>query len=184
MDVQLLLSMGVIAVAAAFAVAHFRARRRAAAVAQVAQGDFLLAFSDLLAAVAAADGEVTADEVGVVEKFFAGMALSRSERAMCVGNFMLAQRERRDARAVARGLSAAFNRVALGLLHALLWRVADADGRVSPEEEALLRDVGDIFGITADCQAKLRRGSARAFDRLALEDAGVPPMLVRLFESC
>lgn len=67
MDVQLLLSMGVIAVAAAFAVAHFRARRRAAAVAQVAQGDFLLAFSDLLAAVAAADGEVTADEVGVVE---------------------------------------------------------------------------------------------------------------------
>ena len=180
MNVLLVVSLGVITVAAVLATALLRTQKRARIVARVADGGFLLAFSGLLADVAMADGEVTADEVDVVEKMFADMALSRAERAMCVGNFLLARREKRDAKASARELALSFNRIACLFLYCLLWRVANADWRVSAEEETLLKEIGGVFGIDADEQEAFRRGSPPAFDRLALEDAGVPPALVRL----
>lgn len=102
MPVVLLL---VLAVAAASATIAHRAAERARRSVRMADGRFLLALSGLLAKMAMADGTVSADEIETVEKTFSDMGLSRAERALCVGNFVIVQREGGDARALARELA-------------------------------------------------------------------------------
>ena len=147
---------------------------------RLSEGGFLLAFSGLLAKMAMADGVVSADEIETVEKMFADMGLSQAERALCVGNFVLVQREGGDAKALARELAGSFNHVACRFLYGLVLRVALADWRIADEEERMLKEVGGELGLGEEERAEFRRGAMPAFDREALEDAGVPAEVVRL----
>jgi len=173
------------AVAALFASASHSSfmKRRMRRVEKIADGRFLLALSGLLAKVAMADGEVTADEVEMVEGFFSKMGLSRAERAMCVGNFLLTQRETQSARKDAETLAATLNHVACLFLYGLLWRVANADWRISEGEERLLVEVGEALGLNDEERARFRAGDGSSLDMAALQDAGVPPALMRLSQA-
>ena len=170
----------VLVVAAVLATRAHRADVRARRMARVANGGFLLAFSGLLAKMAMADGTVSADEVETVEKMFVDMGLSRAEHAMCVGNFMLVQREGGDAKVLARELAAKFNHVACRFLYGLVLRVALADCRISAEEETLLKDIGGELGLSEDERSEFRQGRTPFCDSGALEAAGVPAAVVRL----
>ena len=92
----------VLVAAAVSAIGAHRATERARRSRRMADGRFLLALSGLLAKMAMADGSVSADEVATVEKMFADMGLSQAEHALCVGNFVIVQREGGDAKALAR----------------------------------------------------------------------------------
>jgi len=164
----------------AYATRSFRLQRKLRRVEKIADGGFLLALSGLLAKVAMADGEATADEVEMVDGFFSKMGLSRAGRAMCVGNFLLAQRETQSVREDAAALAATLNHVACQFLYGLVWRVANADWRISEGEERLLKEVGEALGLSDEEQARFRAGDIPALDRKALEDAGVPAALARL----
>ena len=164
----------VLVVAAAFATGAHRASERARRSGRRADGRFLLAFSGLLAKMAMADGTVSEDEVETVEKMFADMGLSQAEHALCVGNFVLVQREGGDAKAMARELAGSFNHVACRFLYGLVFKVALADAHLADGEERLLKEVGVELGLSEEERAEFRQGSAPAFDRKALEDAGVP----------
>ena len=167
-------------VAAASATAAHRAAERARRSGRMADGRFLLAFSGLLAKMAMADGIVSAEEVETVEKMFADMGLSRAERALCVGNFVIVQREGGDAAALARELAGSFNHVACRFLYGLVLRVALADARLTDEEERLLKEIGDKLGLGEEERAEFRQGAMPAFDRAALEDAGVPSAVAKM----
>ena len=170
----------VLVVAAVSATRAHRAAERAKSSVRVAEGKFLLAFSGLLAKMAMADGTVSADEVETVEKMFADMGLSRAEHAMCVGNFVLVQREGGDAKTFARDLASSFNHVACRFLYGRILRVALADWRIADAEEKLLKEIGDELGLSEEERAEFRQGKVPAFDGKALEDAGVPASVVRL----
>ena len=178
---MLLSVLAVVLIAAmVFATHAHRASERARSSVKVAEGRFLLAFSGLLAKMAMADGTVSADEVETVEKMFADMGLSPAEHAMCVGNFVLVQREGGDARALARELAGKFNHVACLFLYGLVLRVARADQRITAEEEALLKDIGGELGLDEEERGEFRDGKAPVCDRTALEAAGVPAAVIRL----
>jgi len=164
----------------AFAAQTSILKRKLQRAEKIAHGGFLLALSGLLARVAMADGEVTSDEVETVEGFFSKMGLSRAERAMCVGNFLLAQREELSVREEAAALAATLNHVSCRFLYGLVWRVANADWRISEGEERLLKEVGEALGLNDEEQARFRTGDLPALDRKVLEAADVPPALVRL----
>jgi len=155
-------------------------QRKMRRVEKIADGGFLLALSGLLAKVAMADGAVTPDEVEVVKGFFSKMGLSRAEQAMCIGNFLLAQRETTPVREDAAALAATLNHVACLFLYGLLWRVANADRRISEGEELLLKEAGVALGLNEEDRARFHSDVIPALDRQALEAAGVPPALVRL----
>ena len=137
----------VLVVAAVFATMTHRAEKRARRSGRMSDGRFLLAFSGLLAKMAMADGTVSADEVETVEKMFSDMGLSQAERALCVGNFVIVQREGGDAKALARDLAVSFNHVACRFLYGLVLRVALADWRIADEEERLLKEIGGELGL-------------------------------------
>ena len=170
----------VLVVAAVSVTAAHRAAERARRSGRMTDGRFLLAFSGLLAKMAMADGTVSADEVETVERMFADTGLSRAERALCVGNFVLVQREGGDAKALARELAGSFNHVACRFLYGLVLRVALADWRIAEDEERLLKEIGGELGLSDEERAEFRQGAAPAFDREALEDAGVPAEVARL----
>ena len=172
--------LAALTVAAVSMTSAYRMAERARRVRRTSDGRFLMAFSGLLAKMAAADGIVSADEVETVEKMFADTGLSQAERALCVGNFVLVTREGGDAKALARELAGSFNHVACRFLYGLVLRVALADWRLADEEERLLKEIGGELGLSEEERAEFRRGATPAFDRKALEDAGVPPAVVRL----
>ena len=172
--------LGTLIVAAVSVTRAHRAAERARRSGRVADGRFLLAFSGLLAKMAMADGTVSADEVETVEKIFSGMGLSRAEHALCVGNFVLVQRENDDAKAQARDLAGSFNHIACRFLYGLVLRVALADWRIADGEERLLKEIGGELGLSEEERAEFRQGAMPTFDREALEDAGVPAEVVRL----
>lgn len=178
-----LIVLGAVGVAAVFAITAHRAVARMKFAERVSGGDFLLAFSGLLAKVAMADGTVSASEVETVERMFADMGLSRAERAMCVGNFMLAQRELRGAKEYTLAIAESMNRMACAFLFGILWKIVMADGRISSEESALLTEIGVAFGLGENATADLRLHGLPAYDTHALKVAGVPSGLVK-FARC
>ena len=177
---MLAILLAVLVVAAASATVAHRAAERARRSGRRADGRFLLAFSGLLAKMAMADGTVTADEVETVEKMFSDMGLSQAEHALCVGNFVLVQREGGDAKALARELAASFNHVACRFLYGLVFRVALADARLAEGEKRLLKEIGGELGLSEEERAEFRQGATPTFDRKALEDAGVPSAVARV----
>ena len=153
---------------------------RARAALKIADGRFLLAFSGLLAAVAAANGVVEQSEVEAVEGFLSKMGLTPAEKALCYGNFILVSRERRDAHGYARELAAQFSRTGCTFLYALVWKVAMADGSIDRDEDWLLKGIAADFGFENDVYAWFKAGEAPVLSRTELRKAGVPPTLMHL----
>ena len=153
---------------------------RARTALRISDGRFLLAFSGLLAAVAAANGVVEQSEIEAVEGFLSKMGLTPAEKALCYGNFILASREKQDAHAYARELVEQFGRTGCTFLYSLVWRMARSDGGVDPAEELLLREIAADFGFENDAYAWFKADKTPALDRGELRKAGVPPSLIRL----
>ena len=155
---------------------------RARTALRIADGRFLLAFSGLLAAVAAANGVVEPTEIEAVEGFLSKMGLTPAEKALCYGNFILASREGRDAHGYARELAAQFSRTGCAFLYALVWKVAMADGSIDKDEDWLLKGVAADFGFENDVYAWFKAGEAPVLSRTELQKAGVPPSLLNLLK--
>ena len=153
---------------------------RARSALRIADGRFLLAFSGLLGAVAAANGVVTPEEEAAVEGYLTRMGLTRAERALCLGNFVLVVRLKRDAHGYARELASQFGRAGCTLLYALLWKVAMADGSVDAEEDRLLKELAADFGFGNEVYAWFKAGEAPVLSKSELKAEGVPPSLLHL----
>ena len=153
---------------------------RARSAIRIADGRFLLAFSGLLAAVAAANGVVEQSEIEAVEGYLSKMGLTPAEKALCYGNFILAGRERRDAHACARELAAQFSRTGCTFLYALVWKVAMADGSIDKDEDWLLKGIAADFGFGNEVYAWFKANEAPVLSRAELRKAGVPPSLMHL----
>ena len=171
----------VLVVVLSFAVAAPMAFRARAAL-RIADGRFLLAFSGLLAAVAAANGVVAPEETVAVEGFLAKMGLTPAEKALCLGNFVMVSRLKRDARRYAKELAAQFDRTCCTFLYALVWKVAMADGSVDEDEDRLLREIAADFGFGNEVYAWFKAGEAPVLSRAELQKAGVPPSLLHLLK--
>ena len=153
---------------------------RARTALKIADGRFLLAFSGLLAAVAAANGVVEETEIAAVEEFLSKMGLTPAERALCYGNFILAGRERRDAHAYARELAMQFSRTGCTFLYSLVWKVAMADGNIDKDEDLLLRGLAADFGFENEVYVRFKANEELVLSRTELRRAGVPPSLMHL----
>lgn len=153
---------------------------RARRALQIADGRFLLAFSELLAAVAAANGVVEPAEIATVEGYLSMMGLTPAEKALCYGNFILASRERRDPNAFARELAARFDRTGCMFLYALVWKVAKADGSVDADEDLILKAIAADFGFGNDVYAWFKADEAPVVGLADLQKAGVPASLLHL----
>ena len=173
------IAVGALIVLLALAFAVLTALRARTAV-RIADGRFLLAFSGLLAAVAAANGVVEQQEIATVDGFLSKMGLTSAEKALCYGNFILASRERRDAHAFARELAARFSRTGCTFLYALVWKVAMADGSIDSDEDWLLKGIAADFGFEHEVYAWFKAGEAPVLSRDELRKAGVPPSLMHL----
>ena len=153
---------------------------RARSALRIADGRFLLAFSGLLAAVAAANGVVDESEIETVEGYLSKMGLTPAEKALCYGNFILASREGRDAHAYARELAAQFSRTGCTFLYALVWKVAMADGSIDKDEDWLLKGIAADFGFGNEVYAWFKANEAPVLNRTELRKAGVPSSLLHL----
>ena len=154
--------------------------RKARGELRISDGRFLLAFSGLLASVAAANGEVVAAEIAKVEEFLRKMGLSPAEKALCYGNFMLMSRVRRDVHAFAREIAGEFGRAGRSLIYSLVWRVAMADGSIDPSENDLLREIADDLGFGADVYAWFKANELPVLNFDELRREGVPASLLHL----
>lgn len=177
--ISFLLIIEILVACLALAVA-VRLALKARTALRISDGRFLLAFSGLLAAVAAANGVVEASEIETVERFLSKMGLTPAEKALCYGNFILASRERRDAHEYARELAARFNRTGCTFLYALVWKVALADGNVDSDEDWILKGIAADFGFGMDVYAWFKANEAPVVSRAELKKAGVPPSLMHL----
>jgi len=158
-------------------------KRKMRRIEKIVDGYFLMAFSGLLAYVALADGEVSDDEVATVRNMFEKMGLKETERAMCIGNCMMVKKGYKDAREGAKALMRALNPAARTFLYTLLWRVANADRRVSEGERRVLDEIGGLFKLDPEVLSCAQTGQFPKLDRKALDEAGVPASLVRLARS-
>lgn len=153
---------------------------RARRALQIADGRFLLAFSGLLAAVAAANGVVEQSEIATVEDYLTKMGLTPAEKALCYGNFILVSREQRDPNAFARKLAARFDRTGCMFLYALVWKVAKADGDVDADEDRILKAIAADFGFGNEIYAWFKADEAPIVRSSDLRKAGVPASLLHL----
>ena len=153
---------------------------RARSALRIADGRFLLAFSGLLGSVAAANGVVAPEEVAAVEGCLSKMGLTKAERALCFGNFILASWLKRDAHGYAKELASQFGRACCTFLYALVWKVARADGSVDAEEDRLLKAIAADFGFGNEVYAWFKSGEDPVLNTNELKAEGVPPSLLHL----
>jgi len=111
---------------------------------------FTIAVIALGAKMAKADGQVTRDEV---RAFRAVFAIPREEEANAARVFNLARQDVAGFDAYARKIAAMFgpgDRVLVDLTEGL-FHIALADGTYHPHEDAFLREVARIFGLSDRC---------------------------------
>ncbi len=116
-----------------------------------AQMTFFVATFSMLAKIARADGRVTRDEIAAIEKFMQEeLRLGFQSRQVAVRIFETALNAPDSFDDYARQFYEAFhgNPQLLEFMLDILMRVAMADGRVSPEEERLVRSAALIFGFS------------------------------------
>lgn len=153
-------------------------RKRLKAEDKVMKGYFLLALSALMAKLAQADGNVSADETALAMTFFSGMNMTDAEKAICIGNFTTARRDGLTVRDHARRFLAYGDRVACEFLYDLLWRISRTDGTVDPAEDKLLAEVAECLGLGKEVYERFRAGEVGHFDADLLLAGGVPASLV------
>ena len=111
---------------------------------------FTIAVIALGAKMAKADGQVTRDEVMAFRSVF---AIPPEEEANAARVFNLARQDVAGFDAYARKIAAMFGpgeRVLVDLVEGL-FHIAMADGSYHPHEDAFLREVARIFGLTDRC---------------------------------
>lgn len=116
---------------------------------------FTIAVIALGAKMAKADGEVTRDEVKAFREVF---TIPPEEEQNAARIFNLARQDVAGFDAYAKKIAAMFAsdyQMRLDLMEGL-FHIAMADGRYHPNEDAFLREVSDIFGLTERCYRSLR----------------------------
>ena len=144
------------------------------------KGYFLLGLSGLMAKIAMADGRVTGNEAEMAQRFFNRMDLSNAEKALCIGNFVSAQRDGLESRDHARRFMAYANPAACEFLYDMLWRISRIDGTITPAEDGLLANIARYLGLSEAVYTNFKAGKKSVHDRSALKAAGVPPSLLAL----
>lgn len=178
MEPMMLVAFLAIGFAAVFAALAFRNGSRETAEEKVMKGYFLLGLSGLMAKIAMADGSVSTDEAGLAQRFFGQMALSDADRALCIGNFVTSRRDGLEVRDHAKRFMAYANRTACEFLYSLLWRLADADGKLDPGEDKLLGEVARYLGLDESVYVRFKNGERPTYKKEDLLAAGVPKSLV------
>ena len=180
MEPLVVVTLLAIGLAGFFALQALGAKRQKGTEDKVMKGYFLLGLSGLMAKIAAADGQVTADETEMATRFFSRMDLTDAEKAMCVGNFVTARRSDLTARDHAKRFLAYANGAASEFLYDMLWRISRADGSVAPAEDALLAEIARDLGLSESVYENFKSGKKPHYDKAFLAAAGVPPSLVAL----
>ena len=180
MEPLVVVTLLAIGLAGFFALQAFGAKKRTSAEEKVMKGYFLLGLSGLMAKIAAADGQVTADEAEMANRFFSRMDLSDAEKAICIGNFITARRDGLAARDHAKRFMAYANGAACEFLYDMLWRISRIDGSVDPKEDALLKEIAADLGLAEVVYENFKAGKKPHYDKAVLTAAGVPPSLVAL----
>jgi len=117
-----------------------------------AQTAFMLALISLAARVAKADGHVSEPEIRVFDEFLArDLGMTAEERRTAAGVFNNARDAATPTSAYTAQIRTLFGHRPDRLrdLLALLMRIAWADGRCDPSEEALLREIAGQLGLSA-----------------------------------
>ncbi len=124
-----------------------------------AQMTFFVATFSMLAKLARADGQVTREEVAAIERFMQDeLRLGLQSRQVAVRIFEAALHAPDSFEDYARQFYGAFhdNPQLLEFMLDILMRVAMADGRLSPEEEDLVRRAALVFGFSEQDVSRLR----------------------------
>lgn len=118
----------------------------------------------LLAKIAKADGVVTPGEIEAVETAFRRLGFSAAARAYAVNVFRKAKDDDHTAYEYAYDFANAVPSVEIReLLYELLWDVACADGRIGPEELAILRQIPIPLGVRAGWYEYFARERIRGY---------------------
>ena len=180
MDTMMLVILLGVGFAVILVLQALRNGRRADAEEKVLKGYFLLGLSGLMAKIAMADGTVTDDETDLARKFFGQMSLSDAERALCIGNFVTSRRDGLTARDHSKRFLAYANPAACEFLYDMLWRIANADGRLDAKEDVLLAEIASFLGLGGEVYERCKRGERSRYDKGALRAAGVPETIVSM----
>ena len=134
---------------------------------------FTIAVIALGAKMAKADGHVTRDEVMAFREVF---QIAAEDEAKAASVFNLARQDVAGYDVYAKRISAMFddNQDPLEDLLAGLFHIAVADGVYHPSEEAFLRDVSGIFGISDRCFARIQSQHVPDADGDPYDVLGVP----------
>lgn len=104
----------------------------------------------MLAKLAKADGQVTKDEINAINHIMVNeLRLDQRARDRAIEIFRKAKKSSHTFESYARNMSSAFrgNVQVMHTVLAILFSVAAADGKISHQEEDLLRRASDIFGL-------------------------------------
>lgn len=110
---------------------------------------FAAAAAAMFAKLAKADGVVTSDEIGCIENAFSRLGFSQTARAYAINVFRRAKDDDHTIYQYAYDFASVAEDAELReLLYELLWELAAADGTVSAEEDAILRNIPRALGVS------------------------------------
>jgi len=133
-----------------------------------AQFTFFVATFSMLAKLAKADGPVTAEEIDSVERFMVNdLNLDPESRRIGMNIFHTALNAPESFGDFARQFYRQFHNrpQMLDLLLDILFRVALADGRITPSEEHLVKEAAAIFRFSPEQLQRIKARYQRAVDR-------------------
>jgi DnaJ like chaperone protein len=134
--------------------------------AEKAQAAYFISLFSILGKLAKIDGVVTGDEIVVVENFINNLHIAEREKQFAKQVFNEAKNSRYSIEDFAIQLYQTSKQQPTILLSfiSLLFQVAAADGKFHPAEEAALRRIKDIFGISDHQFNNIKGGYFNALD--------------------
>ena len=110
--------------------------------------EVLAAISAMLAKLAKADGHISMDEVRYCEDVFTRLGLQGEKREYCIRTFRQAKNDGNSIYDYAASFASAQPDGNIRtVVYDILWDLACADGRVSPEERAILANIVRPLGV-------------------------------------
>ena len=110
--------------------------------------EFELAIRRVMVLMMLADGVVDDDEVDTIKQIYAQLAESELTDAQVADEIAAAERDGVGLDAYLGALVARLNDSGKELVVRAAWMVAAADGQFSPEEQALLKQIGDVLEMS------------------------------------
>lgn len=108
---------------------------------------FLDGLSGMLAKIAKADGHVSESEIQIIEKLFKSLNLSQEGLKRCIEVFNRAKDDDEPIESYASKFAQHASTGAKNLIYQVLWEVAAVDGKLSENEDQLLRRVLQPLGM-------------------------------------